>query len=139
MSVLSLRRQDMCCIGAALRLNMTPNRLSVANISPLSVANFPRLSVVNVSRPYLVNIQRLSNISPIYAPSPLLRLSVLDPVCRVARRCFSSQREALADIKTEVDKNHNVTRRSKRSGIWESVIGLEVHAQVLPQLSKRIS
>ena len=92
----------MCCIGAALRLNLAPPRLSVADI-------------------YL---------SPVSLTSPLLRLSVADPVCRVARRNLSSQREALADIKTEVDKNQNVTRRSKHSGIWESVIGLEVHAQV---------
>ena len=41
------------------------------------------------------------------------------------------QREALADLKTKVDKNFNVTRESKTSGLWESVIGLEVHAQVM--------
>ena len=99
----------MCCIGAALRLNLAPSRLSVVNILRLSVAN----------------------ISPISLTSPLLRLSVADPVYRIARRNLSSQREALADIKTEVDKNQNVTRRSKQSGIWESVIGLEVHAQVI--------
>ena len=107
---------DMCCIGAALRLNLTPPRLSVANISRLSVANISGLSV--------------ANISPISLTSPLLRLYVADPVCRVARRNLSSQREALADIKTEVDKNRNVTRLSKQSGIWQSVVGLEVHAQV---------
>ena len=37
----------------------------------------------------------------------------------------------MADIKPEVDKNFNVTRKSKVSGLWESVIGLEVHAQVM--------
>ena len=41
------------------------------------------------------------------------------------------QREALADIKTKVDKSFNVMRESKTSGPWESVIGLEVHAQVM--------
>ena len=90
---------DMCCIGAAIRLNLTPPRLSVTDIS---------------FKHYL---------------TPSL-ISVGDPVSRVARRNLSSQREALADIKTEVDKNQNVTRRSKHSGAWESVIGLEVHAQV---------
>ena len=72
----------------------------------------------------------VADISPISLSSSLLRFSVADPGCRVSRRNLSSQREALADIKTEVDKNQNVTRRSKQSGIWESVIGLEVHAQV---------
>ena len=111
----------MCCIGAALRLNLAPPRLVVVNISRLSVAN---ISVANISR------LSVANISPISLTSPRLLLSVADPVCRVARRHLSSKREALADIKTEVDKNRNVTRRSKQSGIWESVIGLEVHAQV---------
>ena len=119
----------MCCIGAALRLNLAPPRLVVVNISRLSVAN---ISVANISRLLVANISRLSvaNISPISLTSPRLLLSVADPVCRVARRHLSSKREALADIKTEVDKNRNVTRRSKQSGIWESVIGIEVHAQV---------
>ena len=122
----------MCCIGAALRLNLAPPRLAVANISCLSVANISCLSVANISRLSVTNISRLSvaNISPISSTSPRLLLSVADPVCRVARRHLSSKREALADIKTEVDKNRNVTRRSKQSGIWESVIGIEVHAQV---------
>ena len=96
---LSSPQTDMCCIGAAIRLNLTPPRLSVTDIS---------------FKHYL---------------TPSL-ISVGDPVSRVARRNLSSQREALADIKTEVDKNQNVTRRSKHSGAWESVIGLEVHAQV---------
>ena len=54
-----------------------------------------------------------------------------NPLQSITRRHLSMQREALADIKTKVDKNFNVTRESKTSGPWESVIGLEVHAQVM--------
>ena len=54
-----------------------------------------------------------------------------NPLRSIARRHLSMQREALADIKTKVDKSFNVMRESKTSGPWESVIGLEVHAQVM--------
>ena len=84
----------MCCLGAALRLNIAPQRVSVAE---------------SLQHPLI--FQHIMTI-------PL-------------RRHLSMQREALADIKTKVDKNFNVTRESKTSGLWESVIGLEVHAQVM--------
>ena len=88
----------MCCLGAAIRLNIAPQRLSVAE---------------SLQHP-LVFQPSLSSIASCFP-----------------RRHLSIQREALADIKTEVDKNFNVTRKSKISGLWESVIGLEVHAQVM--------
>jgi len=56
---------------------------------------------------------------------------------RVDKRLFCSQissnifqnTEVIADIKTLVDEKKNILRKSS-SGIWESVIGLEVHAQI---------
>ena len=88
----------MCCLGVALRLNVAPQRVSVAETlqHPLTFQH-----------------------------------TITNPLRSIARRHLSLQREALADIKTKVDKNFNVTRESKTSGLWESVIGLEVHAQVM--------
>ena len=58
-------------------------------------------------------------------------------VFRVDKRLFSSQIsskvsqniEETAELKTLLDKKRNILRRSK-TGLWESVIGLEVHAQI---------
>ena len=36
----------------------------------------------------------------------------------------------VANIKTVVDKNHKIKRISDKGDKWESVIGLEVHAQI---------
>jgi hypothetical protein len=42
---------------------------------------------------------------------------------------FSHNEQEIADIKTVWDKKGNILRKSS-SGLWESVIGLEVHAQI---------
>ena len=47
---------------------------------------------------------------------------------RMSLRSFSSQ-EKVAEVKTVMNKARKIVRRSKE-GEWESVIGLEVHAQV---------
>ena len=55
---------------------------------------------------------------------------------RFDKKLFSSQvaehrgkNEEIADIKTFVDKKQNILRRTSNS-VWESIIGLEVHAQI---------
>jgi len=55
---------------------------------------------------------------------------------RVDKNLFSTQvshqrveNEKIAEIKTFIDKNQNILRRTSNS-VWESVIGLEVHAQI---------
>ena len=55
---------------------------------------------------------------------------------RFDKKLFSSQvaehrgkKEEIADIKTFVDKKQNILRRTSDS-VWESIIGLEVHAQI---------
>ena len=57
-------------------------------------------------------------------------------LCRLDIRLFSSQIrkvteqfEEVAQLKTIIDKNKNILRKSG-TGLWESVIGLEVHAQI---------
>ena len=56
------------------------------------------------------------------------------------RRLFVSVSENVLDnfdhvesIKTVIDKNKNIKRISKTGIAWESVIGLEVHAQINAQ------
>jgi len=58
------------------------------------------------------------------------------PRFRFDKKLFSSQvaehrgkNEEIADIKTFVDKKQNILRRTSDS-VWESIIGLEVHAQI---------
>ena len=58
-------------------------------------------------------------------------------VFRLDQRLFSSQIvskvgqnvDEVAEIKTLVDKNKKILRQTS-TGLWESVIGLEVHAQI---------
>ena len=61
-----------------------------------------------------------------------LFVSVCDPVVAdpgdgdLARRKW----EKVAKLKTVIDKNKNIKRVSDTGGAWESVIGLEIHAQI---------
>jgi len=63
-------------------------------------------------------------------------LNLKGSVFRVDKKLFCTQiasnlarDDEVADLKTFVDKNKNILRKST-SGVWESVIGLEVHAQI---------
>jgi hypothetical protein len=49
--------------------------------------------------------------------------------CTQISSMFSLNDEEIAVIKTVLDKKGNILRKSS-SGLWESVIGLEVHAQI---------
>ena len=61
-----------------------------------------------------------------------LFVSVCDPVIAdpgdgdPARRKW----EKVAKLKTVIDKNKNIKRVSDTGAAWESVIGLEIHAQI---------
>ena len=61
-----------------------------------------------------------------------LFVSVCDPVVAdpgdgdpARRKC-----EKVAKLKTVIDKNKNIKRVSDTGAAWESVIGLEIHAQI---------
>ena len=48
----------------------------------------------------------------------------------VLTETVACDQEKIANIKTVVDKNQRITRVSEGGCVWESVIGLEVHAQI---------
>ena len=61
-----------------------------------------------------------------------LFVSVCDPVIAEAQDGDPSRRkwEKVAKLKTVIDKNKNIKRVSDTGAAWESVIGLEIHAQI---------
>lgn len=60
-----------------------------------------------------------------------LFVSVCDPVIAEADGDTSRRKwEKVAKLKTVIDKNKNIKRVSETGAAWESVIGLEIHAQI---------
>jgi len=74
---------------------------------------------------------------PLLNSRTMLLFNFNSKVLRLDKRLFCTQissklshtDEEIADIKTVVDKKGKILRKSS-SGVWESVIGLEVHAQI---------
>ena len=59
-----------------------------------------------------------------------LFVSVCDPVIAEVGDPSRRKWEKVAKLKTVIDKNKNIKRVSETGAAWESVIGLEIHAQI---------